>query len=112
MRSILLALAFIAPAAAFAATPVAAPADYTSPIVSIHSTKPQQVMLAFQNNAAQDRILLVGDNQFRLRPGQSVSTVAAVGTVVRMFCPQNSKINGQALLQVTATDSHRFITIS
>jgi hypothetical protein len=112
MRSIVLALAFLAPTAAFAATPAAAPADYTSPITTIHSTKPQEVMLAFQNNSVQDRIILVGENHFRLRPGQSISTVAAVGTVVRMFCPQDSRINGQALLQVTAADSHRFITIS
>jgi hypothetical protein len=107
MRSILLALAFLAPTAAFAA-----PVDYTSPIATIHSSKPQQVMLAFQNSTVQDRILLVGEHQFHLRSGQSISTVAAVGTVVRMFCPQNSKVNGQVLLQVTAADSHRYITIS
>jgi hypothetical protein len=111
MRSIVLALAFIAPTAAFAAAPIAPAADYTSPIVSFHSTKPQQVLLTFQNNAVQERTILVEDRTFHLRPGQTVSTPASVGAVVNISSDQNSKVNGQ-LLKVAATDSHRFITIS
>jgi hypothetical protein len=108
MRSIVLALAFFAPAAAA----FAAPADYTSPIVSVHATKPQQVMLTFQNNTVHDRILRVGDRQFHIRPTEHFSTVAAVGSVVRMYSDQDSKVDGQPLLTVSANDSHRYITIN
>jgi hypothetical protein len=112
MRSIVLALAFLAPTAAFAATPAAAPADYTSPITTIHSTKPQEVLVTFRSTASGSRVLAVNEHQYPIRFGQVITVCAPVGSIVRVYSDQNSKISGQEVLRIAASDAQRFIPIS
>jgi hypothetical protein len=105
MRSLLLALAFAAPVCAVAATP-----DYTHPISAVHSQEREQVVfLTFVNYTPQDREVRVGNLQYKVRYDTVLHVYAPVGSVVRVFSEQNSKINGQELMQVSANDRNKSV---
>jgi opacity protein-like surface antigen len=108
MRSMLIALVLAAPLSAVAATP-----DYTHPVDRTHTTKAteQWVGLTFATVTGQDREILVGDKMFKLRFGQQLSVAAPVGTVVRVYSDQNSRLNGQVLMEVGANDARTVIRV-
>jgi hypothetical protein len=106
MRSIVLAGALAAPVCAVAATP-----NYTSPLHSMHGSKPPCVSLVFYNNTSQAREVRIGDQRFTVHFGERLSVNAPVGSVVRLYSDQNSKLNGLELMQVSANDGARVIPL-
>jgi len=101
---------FAVPCAGFAAT-----SNYTSPMVAMHDQrqheKPLYVDLAFYNITSQEREVRIGDRQFKIPYNQVLHITAPVGSVVRIFSSQNSKLNGQELMEVSATDDHRLVKL-
>jgi hypothetical protein len=109
MRSFMLALAFAAPVCAVAATP-----NYTNPIHALHSQqnqKDQLVFLTFVNYTPQDREVRIGNIQYRARYNTVLHVYAPVGSVVRVFSDQNTKVNGQELMTVSAADRDKSILL-
>jgi len=101
---------FAVPCAAFAA-----PTNYTSPLASMHDQrqheKPLVVDLEFRNNSPQEREVRIGDRQYVIRFGRTLHVTAPVGSVVRVFSNENSKVNGQELMVVSAADANREIKL-
>jgi hypothetical protein len=73
--------------------------------------KPLYVDLAFYNITSQDREVRIGDRQFPIRYDQVLHITAPVGSVVRVYSSQNSKLNGQELMVVSGSDDHRVIKL-
>jgi hypothetical protein len=99
MRSLILALAFAAPLSAVAATP-----KYTSPMSNVHQQKQEMVYLTFVNHTSQDREVQIGDDVYKMRLNSMLHIYAPVGSTIRTYSETNSKINGQELMQVAASD--------
>jgi hypothetical protein len=106
MRSIVLALAFAAPLSAVAATPN----TFTRPSY-MHDAKPQQVMMTFINRSSQDREVVVGGMSCKLHLFEKASFEVPVGSDVRVYSQTNSKINGQVLMQVSASDQNTDVVL-
>jgi hypothetical protein len=107
MRSLIFALALAAPISAVAASP-----SYSNPLSSMHHQQQQQeVFLTFVNNSVQDREILIGDHVYKLPFRGMVHVHATVGTPVFVYSETNSKVNGQELMLVSATDQDKSITL-
>lgn len=104
MRSLVLALALAAPVSAVAGTPT-----YTNPMTTVHHAKEQVVFLTFVNYTAQDREVLIGDVRYKIRYDSILHVYAPVGSVVRVYCETDTKVNGQELMQVSAADSGKSV---
>lgn len=104
MRSLFLALAFAAPVSAVAATPM-----YTNPASTMHHAKAQVVFLTFVNYTAQDREVLIGDVRYKIRYDSILHVYAPVGSVVRVYCETDTKVNGQELMQVSSNDAGKSV---
>ena len=103
MRSLIIALALAAPVSAVAAT-------YTNPVTTAHHQQAQQVVfLTFVNHTAQDREVRIGNQQYKVRYNSALHVYASVGSVVSEYSDQNSKVNGQELLQVAANDQDKSV---
>ena len=107
MRSIVLALAFAAPLSAVAATS----STFTSPINTKHESRPSEVYLTFVNHTSQDRELVVGDEKFKVKNNSELHMYATVGSKIRIFSETNSKIDGQSLMQISASDENRTVNL-
>jgi cation transport ATPase len=106
MRSIILALVLAAPVSAVAATPT-----YTNPLSTMHHQRQQMVYLTFVNNTLQDREVRIGNNQYMMRPITMLHMFVPVGSVIREYSDQNTKVNGQELMQVSASDAHKSVVL-
>ncbi|MBW4040128.1 MAG: hypothetical protein HIU91_14940 [Acidobacteria bacterium] len=108
MRSILIALALAAPLSAVAATPT-----YSNPMTSLrhHAPKEELVPLTFVNNSSQEREVLIGDTKYVLRLQTTFEARVPVGSVVRVYSNQNTKVNGQELMQVSAADANKRVML-
>jgi hypothetical protein len=104
MRSLMLALALAAPVSAVAASPT-----YTNPVSTMRHAKEQVVFLTFVNYTSQDREVRIGDAQYKIRYDSILQVYAPVGSIVRIYSAQNSKISGQKLMQVSANDAGRSV---
>ena len=100
MRSIVLALVLAAPVCAVAAT-----RTYTSPMNTARQNKPVEVYLTFANRTSQDREVVIGGQSFKMNYNSVLHVHAPVGTVVRVYSETNSKLNGQELMQISASDA-------
>ena len=108
MRSLILALALAAPVSAVAATPASAP-TYSNPMTTVHQQKEQVVFLTFVNYTPQDREVRIGDKQYKIRYDSLLHVYAPVGSPVFVFSEQNSKVNGQELMRVSASDRDKSV---
>jgi hypothetical protein len=109
MRSLIVALALAAPVSAVAATPNPAP-TYSNPMTTVHQQQKQQVVfLTFVNYTAQDRDVRIGNVQYKVRFDSVLHVYAPVGSVVRAYSDQDTKANGQVLMQVSATDRDKSV---
>lgn len=108
MRSLLVALVLAAPVCAVANTPNPVP-TYTHPIDAVHAQKEKPVFLTFVNFTPQEREVRIGNVQYRMRDVSVLHVYAPVGSVVRLYSASNSKVNGEELMKVAATDSGRNI---
>lgn len=108
MRSILIALVLAAPLSAVAATPT-----YSNPMMVVHHYKQQEQMvpLTFINHTSQEREVRIGDTKYIMRINTVFHTFVPVGSLVRVYSNQNSKVNGQELMLVTANDADRSIVL-
>jgi hypothetical protein len=105
MRSLIFALALAAPVSAVAATPT-----YSNPMTTAHQQQKEQlVFLTFVNFTPQDREVRIGNKQYKIRYDSLLHVYAPVGSVVRQFCEQNTKVNGQELMQVSASDTNKSV---
>lgn len=104
MRSLVLALALAAPVSAVAGTPT-----YTNPMTTVHQQKEQVVFLTFVNYTSQDREVRIGDVPYKIRYDSVLHVYAPVGSVVRVYSLQNTKVTGQQLMQVSAADSGKSV---
>ena len=104
MRSLMLALALAAPVSAVAASPT-----YTNPVSTMHHAKEQVVFLTFVNYTSQDREVRIGDVQYKIRYDSVLHVYAPIGSLVKVYSMQNSKVNGQELMQVSANDAGRSV---
>jgi hypothetical protein len=107
MRSMILALALVAPLSAVAATHT-----FTSPMSNVHQPKPQEVYLTFINHTNSDREVRIGNEQYKMRLNSEMHVYAPVGSTVRLFSETNSKVNGQELMTIQASDSNRDINLN
>jgi hypothetical protein len=99
MRSLLFALALAAPVSAVAATPT-----YSNPMNTARHKAEQVVFLTFVNYTAQDRELVIGNQEYKLRYDSVAHVYAPVGSPVFVYSETNSKLNGQELMRVSASD--------
>lgn len=104
MRSIVLALALAAPVSAVAAAP-----NYTNPMSTLHHAKQQAVFVTFVNFTSQEREVRIGDHQYKMPDTSVLHLYVPVGSVVQVYSTQNSKVNGQELLQVSASDAGKSV---
>ena len=100
MRLLVLALALAAPVSAVAATP-----NYSNPLSSMHHAQEQMVLVTFVNYTSQEREVRIGDHQYAMLPHTTFQKFVTVGSVVRVYSDENSKVNGQELMQVSANDN-------
>jgi len=109
MRSIIFALALAAPVGAVAATPNPTP-SYSDPMTTVRQHQAEQVVfLTFVNHTSQDREVRIGDKQYKVRYDSVLHVYAPVGSVVRQYSEQNSQMNGQELMQVSASDRDKSV---
>ena len=109
MRSLVLAVAFAAPLSAVAATPN--PGTYTSPMSRQHAAKDEMVYLTFISQTPQDREVQIGNEVYRVRYNAETHVLVPVGSVVREYSQSNSRVNGVELMQVSASDTDRTVTL-
>jgi glycine cleavage system H lipoate-binding protein len=107
MRSIVFALALAVPCSAFAATH----STYTRPLTDSHPERTKYVAITFVNPTSQDREVVVGDTMFKIANAKHMSVTVPVGGTVRIFSTQNSKVNGQELMQISASDADRTVVL-
>jgi hypothetical protein len=107
MRSLILALALVAPVSAVAAT-----STYTSPMSNVHQPKAQEVYLTFVNHTGQDREVRIGNEQYTVKLNSVAHVVAPVGSKVLLFSETNSKINGLELMTIQETDLNRSVQLN
>jgi hypothetical protein len=100
MRTLVLAVALAAPASAVAATPT-----YSNPLTSRHHAQEQTVLVTFVNHTAQEREVRIGDQQYRMLPLTEFNAFVPVGSTVRVYSDENTKVNGQELMRVSANDA-------
>lgn len=100
MRSLLIALVLAAPVSAVAATPT-----YTNPMTTAHHVKEQTVYVTFVNHTSQEREVRIGNTQYRIPFNTQFHLAVPVGSVVRVYSDQNSKLNGAELMTVSANDN-------
>ncbi len=111
MRSIVLALALVAPLSAVAATPHA---TFTTPDVHTlrsHEAKPQQVFFTLVNHTSQDREVKFGNEVYKLNYNSKLNVTVPVGSSLKVYSQTNSKVNGQELMQVSADDQNKTIEL-
>lgn len=111
MRSIVLALALVAPLSAVAATPNT---TFTTPDVHSlrsHDAKPQQVFLTLVNRTSQDREIKIGNDVYKLNYNSKLNLLVPVGSSLKVYSQTNSKVNGQELMQVSADDQNKSIEL-
>jgi hypothetical protein len=105
MRSLILALALAAPVSAVAATPT-----YSNPMTTAHQQqKEQAVFLTFVNYTPQDREVRIGNIIYEIRYDSVLHVYAPVGSDVREYSDQNTKIAGLKLMQVSASDRDKSV---
>ena len=110
MRALVLALAFAAPISAVAATPMMIPTPtYASALNSTRHAKQDVVFITFVNYTAQDRELLVGNQEYKMPFFSKMHVYLPVGSPVFVYSETNSKVNGQELMRVSAKDMDRNI---
>lgn len=97
MRSILLVLALAAPVSAVASIP-----SYTNPMSTAHRAKQETVLVTFVNRTSQEREVRIGNEQYVVRYNSQFHLYLPVGTAVSVYSNQNSKINGQQVVLVSA----------
>ena len=100
MRFLVLVLALAAPASAVAATPT-----YSNPLTNRHHAQEQEVMVTFVNHTPQEREVRIGDQQYRVLPLTEFNAFVRVGSVVRVYSDMNTKVSGQELMRVSASDA-------
>jgi hypothetical protein len=100
MRSLLAALVLAVPVCAVAATPT-----YTNPMTTSHLAKQQTVFVTFVNHTSQEREVRIGDEQYTIRLNSQIHIAIPMGASVRVFSSQNSKVNGQEVMLVSAKDA-------
>ena len=106
MRSLIFALALAAPVSAVAATPT-----YSNPLSSMHHQKEPVVFMTFVNYTVQDREVQIGDDLYKI-PFHSVANVyAPVGSPVFVYSETNTKVNGQELMRVSASDANKSVLL-
>jgi hypothetical protein len=106
MRSLIFALALAAPLSAVAATP-----NYTNPLNSAHHEKVDEVFMTFVNFTVQDRELVIGDKEYKLPYHSTMHVYAPVGSPVFVYSEVNSKVNGQELMRVSASDRDKSVLL-
>jgi hypothetical protein len=108
MRSLLLALALAAPLSAVAATPT-----YSNAMTALrhHQPKTEMVPMTFVNYTSQEREVRIGDTQYIMKLNTTFHTMVPVGSVVRVYSSQNSKVNGQELMLVSAADANKRVPL-
>jgi hypothetical protein len=109
MRSAILSFALltvIAAPSAFAAT------NYTNPLAhQPRAAKQQEISMTFTAASGQMRGLEVNGIYYRLTMGHPVRVSAPVGATVHIVAPQDSKLDGTALMQVAASDADRDVRV-
>ncbi|MGA8938444.1 MAG: hypothetical protein WB439_04690 [Acidobacteriaceae bacterium] len=106
MRSLIFALALAAPVSAVAATPT-----YSNPLNRSHHEKVQEVSFTFVSFSAQDREVVIGNQEYKVSFLGRVNVHAPVGTPVFLRSQTNPTVNGQELMRVSANDSDKFISL-
>jgi hypothetical protein len=106
MRSLIFALALAAPVSAVAATPT-----YSNPMSTAHRQAEQVVYMTFVNYTAQDRELVIGNQEYKVRYDSVVHVYAPVGSPVFVYSETNSKVNGQELMRVSANDRDKSVLL-
>jgi hypothetical protein len=106
MRSLIFALALAAPVCAVAATP-----SYSNPMDTARHQAEQVVFLTFVNYTSQDRELVIGNQEYKLRYHTVAHVYAAVGSPVFVYSETNTKVNGQELMRVSANDRDKSILL-
>ena len=110
MRSIVLALALVAPLSAVAATPNT---TFTTPDVHSlrsHEAKPEQVFITLVNRTSQDREVKIGNDVYKLSYNTKLNVNVPVGSTMKVYSQTNSKVNGQELM-VSADDQNKSIEL-
>ena len=107
MRSIVFALALAVPCSAFAATTL----TYTRPLTNSHPERTKYVAITFVNTSTSDREVVVGDTMYKIANAKHISVAVPVGGTVRVYSTQNSKVNGQELMQISASDADRTVVL-
>lgn len=100
MRFLVLALALAAPASAVASTPT-----YSNPLTNRHYAQESEVMVTFVNHTPQEREVRIGNQQYRILPLTKFNAFVPVGSTVLEFSDENTKVNGQELMRVSANDA-------
>ena len=108
MRSLLLALALAAPMSAVAASPT-----YSNPMLSArhHAQKQEMVPMTFVNFTSQEREVRIGNNQYIMQVNTTFHTMVPVGSEVRVYSSQNTKVNGQPLMLVSEADANKRVPL-
>jgi hypothetical protein len=99
MRSILIALVLAAPVAAVAATP-----NYTNPVNTAHHAKEQTVYVTFVNHTSQEREVIIDHVKYTVGYNSKIDVVVPAGSVARVYSNQNSKVDGQQVILLAASD--------
>jgi hypothetical protein len=107
MRSLIFALALAAPVSAVASNPM-----YSNPMSRSHHQQVEEVFLTFENKTVQDRELVIGDEKYRIPSLSKVHCHAPVGYPVFVYSETNTKVNGQELMRVSASDADKSIPLS
>ena len=106
MRSLIFALALAAPISAVASTSAY---SYSNPLTTLHHLNAQEVLLTFRNYSVQDRELVIGDKEYKMASVSTLSIYVPVGSPVFVYSETNSKVNGQELMRVSASDADKSI---
>jgi hypothetical protein len=106
MRSLILALALAAPVSAVAAAP-----NYSNPMSNMHHQKEQVVFMTFVNYTVQDRAVQIGEKLYKIPYLGIVHVYAPVGSAVFVYSDTNSKVSGQELMRVSASDQDKSILL-
>jgi hypothetical protein len=108
MRFLVLALALAAPASAVAATPTP---TYSNPLNNRHHAQEQTVSLTFVNYTVEDREVRIGNQQYKIPFFSTRHVYAPVGSPVFVYSEKNSKVNGQELMRVSASDQDKSVLL-
>ena len=109
MRSLIFALALAAPVSAVASTSAY---SYSNPLTTMHHHNAQEVLLTFRNYSVQDRELVIGDKEYKMASVSTLRIYVPVGSPVFVYSETNSKVNGQELMTIQASDFNRDINLN